>query len=95
MVDGITVVIKAVKFGYKRHGPKGAVAAAIAVGASYVVIARIVPKFTNVNEDRIDEIYEKVSDDNELANILGEEFTKRFGDYFDDDDGMAGAATTP
>lgn len=81
MVDTTTIVIAAVKFGYKRYGAKGAVAAAIAVGASYVVIKRIVPRYTDIDEEQVDEVYEKVADDEEVTDILGEEFSTRFGDY--------------
>jgi putative heme iron utilization protein len=92
MVDTINVVIQAVTFGYRRAGPKGAVAAAVAVGASHLVIKRVVPRYTSVDEERVDEIYETVSDEGEFLDILGEEFTKRFGDYFDG--GSAGAPTS-
>lgn len=85
MVDSITVVISAVKFGYNRYGARGAVASAVAVGASTVIIKKVVPRYTSVEEERVDEIYERITEDNELAEILGEEFNQRFGDYLEDD----------
>lgn len=84
MESTAAIVIPAIKFGHKRYGAKGAVAAAVAVGASHVIVTRVVPRYTDVDEARIDEIFAKVSDDEELASILGEEFVERFGGYFDE-----------
>lgn len=83
MVDTTAVVIPAIKFAYKRYGAKGAVAAAIAVGATHAVITRVVPEFTDIDEEQVDNIYERIIEDDELADILGEEFNKRFGEYLD------------
>lgn len=90
MVDQYAIVIEAVKFGYKRYGAKGAVAAAVTAGGGYVIATKVVPRVTDVDEEQVDEIYEKYSDDEELGDILGEEFEKRFGDYF----GSGGASAT-
>jgi hypothetical protein len=57
------VLVKAVQFGYKRYGPKGAVAAAVAAGASYVVIMRVIPRYTDVSEERVAELYDDVSEE--------------------------------
>jgi hypothetical protein len=89
MVDVMSVVIPAVKFGYNRYGPKGAVAAAIAVGGSHLVIKSVIPKYTDIEQERVDEIYSRLTDDGELGDILGKEFVKRFGNYFDEDGGAA------
>jgi hypothetical protein len=83
MVDSATVVIQAVKFGYKRYGAKGAIAAAVAVGASYVVIQKVIPRYTDIDEERVDDVYERATKDDELGNILGEEFDKKFGEYLE------------
>jgi hypothetical protein len=93
MVDQYTILIQAVKFGYKRYGAKGAVAAAVTAGGGYVVATKVVPKVTDVDKEQVDEIYEKYSDDEELGEILGQEFEKRFSNFFDDDDKGAAAAT--
>jgi len=62
-MDTSTVLVQAVQFGYKRYGPKGAVAAAVAAGASYVVIKRVIPRYTSVDEDRVEELYDQISDE--------------------------------
>jgi len=62
-MDTATVLVEAVQFGYKRYGPKGAVAAAVAAGASYVVIKRAVPRYTDVDEERVEELYDRVSEE--------------------------------
>lgn len=85
MVDSVTIVIQAVKFGYDRYGAKGAVAAAVAVGASYVVIKRVIPRYTDIDEERVDDVYERATKDDELSEILGEEFDNKFGEYLEDD----------
>lgn len=84
MVDSTTVIIQAVKFGYDRYGAKGAIAAAAAVGVSYVGIKKVVPRYTSVEEERIEEVYQRITEDDELGEILGEEFHQRFGEYLDD-----------
>lgn len=95
MVDSVTIVVEAVKFGYKRYGPKGAVAAAVAVGASYALIVKVVPRYTSVDEEQVEEMYGKISDDSEVGEMLGEEFFDRFEEYFDSDsDRAAGTAAT-
>lgn len=93
MADPTLIVIEAVKFGYREAGPKGAVAAAVAVGASYAIVVRILSRYTDLDEKQIDEIYEKISNDDEIVDILGEEFFEQFKDYFDTN-GMSGASTT-
>jgi len=78
MVDTVGVLVQAVRFGYKRYGPKGAVAAAVAAGASYVVIKRVVPRYTNVGEERVEELYEQVTEEG-AARTLGREFEAHVG----------------
>jgi hypothetical protein len=73
MVDTATVLVQSVRFGYKRYGPKGAVAAAVAAGASYVAIKRVVPRYTDVDEQRVEELYDRVSEEG-VARTLGKEF---------------------
>jgi hypothetical protein len=62
-MDTSTVLVQAVQFGYKRYGPKGAVAAAVAAGASYVAIKRVLPRYTDVDEERVEELYDQVSEE--------------------------------
>jgi hypothetical protein len=69
-MDTSTVLVQAVRFGYKRYGPKGAVAAAVAAGASYVVIMRVIPRYTDVDEDRVAELYDQVSEEG-VSRTLG------------------------
>ncbi len=83
MVDTVTIVIQAVMFGYDKYGLKGAVAAAVAVGASYVLIMRIIPRVTDVDEEEVEAMYDRINEDDELTDILGEEFNKRFGKYLE------------
>ncbi|NIB99891.1 hypothetical protein [Halobacterium sp. R2-5] len=82
MVGVSTIVVNAVKFGYDRYGPRGAVAAAVALGASYVVIRKVVPIFADISEERIEELHTRATED-ELADMLGEAFAERFGDRAD------------
>ena len=81
MVDNASIIIQAVKFGYARYGARGAVAAAIAVGASYFVIKRVVPRYTGIDEKQVEKVYYQTTDDNKLTEILGEEFDQKFGDH--------------
>ncbi len=83
MVGVSTIVVNAVKFGYDRYGPQGAVAAAVALGASYVVIRKVVPIFADISEERIEELHTRATEDDELADMLGEAFAERFGDRAD------------
>lgn len=62
----------------------GAVAAAVAVGSSYLLIKRVAPRYTDIDEKKVSEIYEQVSDDGEVVAILGDEFLSRFGAGLDD-----------
>jgi len=79
MVDVSTVVVSAVKFGYDRYGPKGAVGAAVAMGASYVVVKKVVPIFADISEERIEELHTRATEEDELVDMLGDAFTEKFG----------------
>ena len=69
-MDTAAVLVQAAQFGYRRYGPKGAVAAGVAVGASYVAITRVVPVVTGLNEQQVEELYEQVSDEG-VSRTLG------------------------
>lgn len=89
MVDASTVVIMAVKIGYKKAGLKGAFIAGIASGASILAVLTIVRNYTDVDDEVLAEKLEKISDDDELIDMMGGEFGKRIGDLiqrFSEDD---------
>jgi len=69
-MDGSTALVQAVQFGYKRYGPKGAVAAGLAVGASYVALRRVVPRYTDMDEKRVEELYDQVTEES-VSRTLG------------------------
>ncbi|QLG26500.1 hypothetical protein HUG10_02620 [Halorarum halophilum] len=74
MVELSILVFKGAKLGYDRYGLKGAVAGGIVAGGSILLVREAVSRFTEVDDDRIDEMAERIQDDEELADIVGEEF---------------------
>lgn len=74
MVELSVLVFKGAKLGYDRYGLKGAVAGGIVAGGSILLVREAVSRFTEVDDARIDEMAERIQNDEELADIVGEEF---------------------
>lgn len=83
MVDIPTIVTSAVELGYRQYGIKGAVVAGVVVGGGTLGIKKAVSRFTDTGEERIDELIQRVEDDEELDEIIEEEFSKGVGKTVD------------
>lgn len=75
MVELSILVFKGAKLGYDKYGLRGAVAGAIVAGGSILLVREAVSRFTEVDDARIDEIAERIQDDEQLEDIVGEEFS--------------------
>jgi hypothetical protein len=96
MVDATSVIIMAVKIGFKKGGLKGALLAGLASGASVLTILAIIRNYTDIEEEALDQKLEKISDDDEFLRMLSDEFGRRISDilrrFSDGDDSMSSAA---
>ncbi|WP_224333525.1 hypothetical protein [Haloprofundus halobius] len=80
MVDASVVVVQAIKVGYKTGGIRGAVVAGILAGGSVLAVVQVLRRYTDVEEEKLATKLDNLADDDELADILGNEF----GDKLDE-----------
>jgi hypothetical protein len=76
MVDTPAIAIKAAEIGYKRYGIKGAVVGGVIAGGSVVVVEKVVSRYADVDEGYVEEIAERVENEDELNDIIEKEFSK-------------------
>lgn len=75
MVEISIIAVKGAKLGYDKYGLKGAVAGGVVAGGSVLLVREAVSRFTEIDDGRIDEVAERIRDDEELENVVVEEFS--------------------
>jgi hypothetical protein len=79
MVDVPSLAIKVAELGYKRYGIKGAVVGAVAAGGSVFVVRKVVTRVADADEAYIDDLAERARGDEQLNDLVEEQFSKGVG----------------